>query len=66
MKAEYTDQFKTNDSGDLDVNYYIAKGRQLRAEAVAAMVRGLFAKLGVWWVRRCKSQHLPLKMHFRH
>jgi len=63
MKTEYADQFKTNEFGDLDVNYYITKGRQLRSQAIAEMVRSLIVKLKS---RRSKSHSLPLKPHFRH
>ena len=61
MKRQYMD-LETNEFGEIDVNYYIARG-QLRAETVSEMFKTLFAKLRS---RRAKTRHLPLNLNFRH
>ena len=63
MKRQYTQDLKTNEFGEIDVNYYIARGWQLRAETVGEMFQTLFAKLRS---RRAKTRHLPLNLNFRH
>jgi hypothetical protein len=63
MNTQYPQNLKTNEFGEVDVSYYIAKGRQLRSLAIAEMLRSFIAKLKS---RRAKTPHLPLKANFRH
>lgn len=43
MKTQYTQNLKTDMNGDVDVDYYIAKGRRLRAEAFADSLQRIIA-----------------------
>lgn len=63
MKTQYTQNLKTNQFGEVDVDYYIAKGRQLRSKAVGEIFRSIIAKLRPG---RVKTRHLPLNVNFRH
>jgi hypothetical protein len=63
MKTEYRQNLKTNQFGELDINYYVAKGRHLRSESVREILQSLIAKLRSG---RAKARHLPLNVNFRH
>ncbi|MCB1881276.1 MAG: hypothetical protein KDI54_14700 [Gammaproteobacteria bacterium] len=64
MKTQYIENLKINQFGDVDVKYYIAKGKQLRSQAIAEMVQSLFARVRRVCTKR--APHLPLKVNFRH
>lgn len=64
MKMQYTENLKTDRFGEVDVNYYIAKGKQLRAQAIGEMLQTLIARLRLGRTKR--TQHLPLNVNFRH
>lgn len=63
MKTQTPHGLKTDQSGEVDVNYYIAKGQQMRSEALGEMLKSLFAHLRPAGL---KMPHLPLNAHFRH
>ncbi|HXK56068.1 MAG TPA: hypothetical protein PLZ16_05430 [Gammaproteobacteria bacterium] len=58
MKTQYMKNLKTDQFDEIDLEYYIAKGRHLRAQAVAEMLQSLFSKLRQ--VRE-KTHQMPLK-----
>ena len=63
MNAQYTQNQKTNEFGEIDVSYYVAKGKQLRSQAIAEMLRSLITRLKP---ARVKTPHFPFKANFRH
>ncbi|MCP4284345.1 MAG: hypothetical protein GY792_07840 [Gammaproteobacteria bacterium] len=63
MKTQYTNNLKTNEYGEADVNFYIAKGRRLRANAIAEILQNLIAKFKP---SQRRTHQLPLNANFRH
>ena len=61
VKASY--QVAVGHHHPVDVNYYIAKGQQMRSEVLGEMLKSLFAHLRPAGL---KMPHLPLNAHFRH
>lgn len=63
MKTQYMKNLKTNERGEVDINYYVAQGRRARANAIAEFLLGFIARFKA---RRSSRPQLPLNVNFRH
>ena len=63
MHTEYTQNLKTDKFGDVDIAYYVAKGREARSAALAEILLRFMARFRSG---QSKTRALPLNVNFRH
>jgi hypothetical protein len=64
MTKPYTRNCVTRPDGEIDVDFYVNRARQMRAEAIADMLGRLIGRLKLG--RNQRDRRLPMRVNFTH